>query len=389
MASVTLFSCSSSNQYSKTTDDVEHAEQVGEIFKTEEAVNMSSNYEDPYGTQVVQVEQEETQIDSTMTNYVHEESFTSVIPNKRAYLKSDFPTLKSKPFMNKGHTMNAYLFSRKGQSWSDLSKALYNRPDRAQLLKKWNNKAKLNQSAQIIYYNSPFRPNDKKEMLYIMSDFDLNLKSYTAKKGDSLSLIAKRKLGSLNNWNEIAHINKNTIKHPDRIQIGQTINLPVRNLQKNTQHTIGQIIKKTVRGTPVAALTKKITNKALKALPSKEYLKRQGNKALNTLGNLNKQIKKVKDSKELSQFNQKLDLHTAHLLKRIKKASSKGGALVGSTVKDISSGKGISTDFSLKNAGALSFVTTVPKHKWVLIISIFISLMALLWIKRQSSNESI
>jgi nucleoid-associated protein YgaU len=51
-------------------------------------------------------------------------------------------------------------------------------------------------------------------------------KTYTIAKGDTLSKIAKRELGDANKWRLIYDANKDTIKNPDVIFPGQTIQIP-------------------------------------------------------------------------------------------------------------------------------------------------------------------
>ncbi|MEJ7810112.1 MAG: LysM peptidoglycan-binding domain-containing protein [Gemmatimonadaceae bacterium] len=50
--------------------------------------------------------------------------------------------------------------------------------------------------------------------------------TYTVASGDTLSKIAKRHYGDANKWHQIFEANKDTIKDPDLIYPGQTLNLP-------------------------------------------------------------------------------------------------------------------------------------------------------------------
>lgn len=50
--------------------------------------------------------------------------------------------------------------------------------------------------------------------------------TYTVKRGDSLSSIAKKKLGKATRWREIYNLNKKLIKHPNRLSIGWKLKLP-------------------------------------------------------------------------------------------------------------------------------------------------------------------
>jgi nucleoid-associated protein YgaU len=51
-------------------------------------------------------------------------------------------------------------------------------------------------------------------------------KSYTVRKGDSLSKIAKREYGDAQRWRVIYDANRDTIKDPDLIYPGQVIQIP-------------------------------------------------------------------------------------------------------------------------------------------------------------------
>ncbi len=52
-------------------------------------------------------------------------------------------------------------------------------------------------------------------------------RTYVVRSGDCLWKIAKHQLGSGTRWNEIYQLNRDIIRNPDRIQIGQVLNLPV------------------------------------------------------------------------------------------------------------------------------------------------------------------
>lgn len=50
--------------------------------------------------------------------------------------------------------------------------------------------------------------------------------TYTVESGDTLSKIAKEKLGDANAWNRIFEANRDVLKDPDKIFPGQTLKLP-------------------------------------------------------------------------------------------------------------------------------------------------------------------
>ncbi|HKO59658.1 MAG TPA: LysM peptidoglycan-binding domain-containing protein, partial [Pyrinomonadaceae bacterium] len=49
---------------------------------------------------------------------------------------------------------------------------------------------------------------------------------YTVKPGDTLSKISKQFYGDANEYMRIFYANKDTLKDPDKIQVGQELNVP-------------------------------------------------------------------------------------------------------------------------------------------------------------------
>lgn len=52
-------------------------------------------------------------------------------------------------------------------------------------------------------------------------------KVYVVKTGDTLRKIAKETLGDAERWSEIYEANKDKIKNPDAIRVGQELVIPV------------------------------------------------------------------------------------------------------------------------------------------------------------------
>ena len=50
--------------------------------------------------------------------------------------------------------------------------------------------------------------------------------TYTVVAGDSLSKIAKKLFGNANRWRDIYEANRDQIKNPDLIRVGQVLNIP-------------------------------------------------------------------------------------------------------------------------------------------------------------------
>jgi len=156
-----------------------------------------------------------------------------------AYRLSKFPEIAARPFQKGDFWMNGYLFVRGEQNWNQVSKLIYGRDDRAQLLAQWNGGRELSPGT-VVYYNSPFRPEDGKTMKLFEGDFGLSLEGLTINEGDSLSLIAARVYGSPEAWRELASLNQDLLSSADAIEVGQTLRLSpsVRNTQPVLQAAI-------------------------------------------------------------------------------------------------------------------------------------------------------
>ncbi|HLL69826.1 MAG TPA: LysM peptidoglycan-binding domain-containing protein [Pyrinomonadaceae bacterium] len=53
-----------------------------------------------------------------------------------------------------------------------------------------------------------------------------NAQSYTVKSGDTLSKISKQFYGDSNEYMQIFYANRDKLKDPDKIQVGQELNIP-------------------------------------------------------------------------------------------------------------------------------------------------------------------
>lgn len=59
------------------------------------------------------------------------------------------------------------------------------------------------------------------------STAEVTSKTYTVKKGDNLSKIAKAEYGDTKLWKRIFEANRDVLKDPDLIQPGQVLKIPV------------------------------------------------------------------------------------------------------------------------------------------------------------------
>jgi LPXTG-motif cell wall-anchored protein len=156
--------------------------------------------------------------DADQSNALHHGS------GMRPYRESRFPQVSAKPENRGGYWMNGYYFVRSESGYEELSQLIYGRTDRAALLSQWNSgRAVL--AGSVVYYNSPFRPDDASTMKVLAEDFNLGVRTYTVEAGDTLSGIAQRQFGSLELWREIAALNRGLLSTPDLIEIGQVLRI--------------------------------------------------------------------------------------------------------------------------------------------------------------------
>lgn len=168
--------------------------------------------------------------------------------HRKAYRKSVRPMVHSVPVKEGEHWLNAFYFvTSDAETWQSLSKKFYNRDDRAELLSKWNLGQTL-QSGSVVYYNSPFRPQDRDKMLSFSEDFGQPFEQHEVKAGDTLSKIAGSLWGDVNAWPAIAAANPQ-LAHPDVIEIGETLFLPPT---VDSGRILASLVK-SMRDKPVAA----------------------------------------------------------------------------------------------------------------------------------------
>lgn len=150
------------------------------------------------------------------------------------------PEILTAPFEAEGFWVNAFYFVREeGETWNSVSEKLYGRADRKPLLQKWN-PGKRVRIGQVIYYNSPARPDDSENMKVFAEDFGYQLDQVTIQKGDTLSKIGLARYGNVRTWKEISALNPD-LANPDRVEVGQVIKLQPKDI--DTKPVLSNIMK--------------------------------------------------------------------------------------------------------------------------------------------------
>ena len=65
------------------------------------------------------------------------------------------------------------------------------------------------------------------EQKTLESDIKVATRNYVVQEGDTLSTISEKELGSAYRWEYLFELNKDRIRHPDKLVPGQTIIIPV------------------------------------------------------------------------------------------------------------------------------------------------------------------
>ncbi|MDD5347735.1 MAG: OmpA family protein [Candidatus Omnitrophica bacterium] len=67
----------------------------------------------------------------------------------------------------------------------------------------------------------------QEEQEEVSGEIKVSTREYTVRKGDTLSGIAQREMGGAHRWKYLYELNKDRIKNPNRLRVGQTIIIPV------------------------------------------------------------------------------------------------------------------------------------------------------------------
>ncbi|MCJ8330156.1 MAG: LysM peptidoglycan-binding domain-containing protein [Lentisphaeria bacterium] len=70
------------------------------------------------------------------------------------------------------------------------------------------------------------KPSDKNGFVIVGDTKSLSKRSYTTKKGDTMSKIARKFYGDTDAWEKIYEKNKSVISDPDDLPVGITLDLP-------------------------------------------------------------------------------------------------------------------------------------------------------------------
>jgi hypothetical protein len=118
------------------------------------------------------------------------------------------PKIEEVPFKRGGILLNAAYITRPGDTFNKISERLYGSKERVRELRRANPSLTYIRGGEIVYYNSPQRPEDEFQLKTYFEEMGLSPEIYVAKEGDNLRTVAKSLLGYARAWREVYSTNR-------------------------------------------------------------------------------------------------------------------------------------------------------------------------------------
>ncbi len=155
---------------------------------------------------------------STSSNPALTDPATPTVTEPKKHVVASAPKIPGRAMTRKGVSLNRYYFLRQGDTAKSVSELLYGDASHAKSLKKWNKGNWM--AGKVIYYASATQADDA-QMISFYDERGLTPDEHKVGKGETMSTIAKKLLGSRSSWKELAVVNGLT--RPDGLKRGQTI----------------------------------------------------------------------------------------------------------------------------------------------------------------------
>jgi hypothetical protein len=168
---------------------------------------------------------------STSSNSALTDPTTPTFTEPKKHVVATAPKIPGRAMTRKGVSLNRYYFLRQGDTAKSVSELLYGDASHAKALKKWNKGNWM--AGKVIYYASATQADDA-QMISFYDERSLTPEEHKVGKGETMSTIAKKMLGSRSSWKELAVVNGLT--RPDGLKRGQTIKV-FKNLGGNSAPT--------------------------------------------------------------------------------------------------------------------------------------------------------
>ncbi len=195
-----------------------------EIPATQNTKNEAIEFNDdilglPSDEEIAKAEETKLEMDEEFDSKSNKPQISKTTKPQKVSTKKDYhlPSIPNSAFTKNGVLVNRYYFIRINDTPSSVSLLLFgNQAFASELLKinpgKWS-------VGKIIYYKS--RKSSNNNMIPFYEEASLAPIEYTVKRGEWLSLIAKKELGSIQSWKELAVLNN--LQNANIIEPGQKI----------------------------------------------------------------------------------------------------------------------------------------------------------------------
>jgi len=128
------------------------------------------------------------------------------------------PRIPQKALKRKEGALNRFYFVRMGDTPESVSTLIYGSPDKTHQL--WVSRGLSWAPGRMVFYSSPKNPTDP-TMVSFYKEEGVQGRGFKVKRGDWLSRIAHKYLGSPKSWKEIAVMNQ--ISNPLDLKVGQKL----------------------------------------------------------------------------------------------------------------------------------------------------------------------
>lgn len=167
-----------------------------------------------------------SEVDIASTNTIVEPTPAAIVieePPAPKPVMASYRKIERVPFKTAGVLLNSVYIARKGDTFTGISKMVYQSPSKANDLRKWNPTISKVTVGDKIYYNSPNRPTDESVVLTYFEDTGVNAENYIAQDGETVRGVASKVLGSSLGWKELYATNDFEEKNYDKLPAGTVV----------------------------------------------------------------------------------------------------------------------------------------------------------------------
>lgn len=164
-----------------------------------------------------------------------------------ALKENKLPVPQQNVVMRTGKVMNRFYFVREGDTADSIAKLLYGESAKAKDLIDWNGPSSTWRTGKMLFYVSPTSTESTLRSFY--EERAVKAETYTLKKGDQLSELARDKYGAKESLKEIATVN--ALQEPYKVTPGLNIRLYPSDLSTYAYSSNTQVAQPKVEATEI------------------------------------------------------------------------------------------------------------------------------------------